>query len=118
MTNEEKDEVYALYRDAYEENSEIKEQKEIKSQSAYKPIINVEMCVNCEEDHPQMNHNESKYLDIFESLKNRLQPLGFLVILNATSIPGSKADLGVVDFLNPLTNKNEKRIYDKKMGIY
>ena len=65
-----------------------------------------------------MNHSESRYLTAFESLKNRLTPLGFVVILNATTIPGSKADLGVVDFLNPFTNKNEKRIYDKKMGMY
>ena len=56
---------------------------------------------------------------MFENLQGRLMPLGYIVVLNATSIPGNKAsDLGIVDFLNPLTNKNEKRIYDKKMGMY
>ena len=65
-----------------------------------------------------MSHNEDKFFTMFENVRNRLGLLGFIVILNGTSIPGSQVDLGIVDFKNPFTNKNEKRIYDKKMGMY
>lgn len=65
-----------------------------------------------------MGHNEDKYLTMFENLQSRLTSLGFIVVLNATSLPGGETDLGIVDFLNPLTNQTEKRIYDKKMGMY
>ena len=53
ITNEEKDEVYALYRDGYEAKSASSKQEEyVDAVMASKPVVNVEMCVNCEEDHP------------------------------------------------------------------
>ena len=53
VTNEEKDEVCALYRDGCEANSASSKQQEyVDAVMASKPVVNVEMCVNCEEDHP------------------------------------------------------------------
>ena len=104
MTNEEKDEVYALYRDGFEEYSHTTPQQEERDSVIYKPVINVEMCINCGEDHPGRNHNEEKYIAMFESLKARLTPLGYLVILNDSSTQSDHSKLGVVDFLNPFTN--------------
>ena len=53
VTNEEKDEVCALYRDGYEANSAgSKQQQEyVDAVMASKPVVNVEMCVNCEDGH-------------------------------------------------------------------
>ena len=82
------------------------------------PIIIVEMCGDRQVNHPHIFTNEGRYLAAFESLKARLTPLGFLVLLNETAIPNSRIDIGVVDFQNPVTNEIEKRIYDKKLGMY
>ena len=76
------------------------------------------MCEDRQTGHPHSFHNESRYLSVFESLRDKLIPLGFLVFLNQPQVPNSAIDIGVVDFANPITNKIEKRIYDKKMGMY